>query len=253
MSNYLARYQSGECQAVCRELAHQGAEVYSPSILPDATGVASEIVDRSYRNLCHLLKRLNGLGYLFQHPEDALVEASPKDVAAIETIESSMGRLPLLARKWYERIKSVDFSQLETQLFTKNDSLGSPVSGLGLHTPLVFLSLPKCLSLQEQIRSQAASIGDDLSDFKQFLPLGAWASNSNPKGFMLPSPAFDAEFFNDGAGPIYFVEDLRNAFQWGGFPRWRLLLSGKKQAHPLRHIPAFETILPILRDGLKPI
>ena len=253
MSNYYARYQSGECEAVCRELAHLGTEIYNGPLLPDATSVASEIVERSYKNLCHLLRQLNDFGYLFQHPEDALVEASSDDITALEVTESTMGYLPLLARKWYERIKSVDFSQRGTQMFTENDSPSSPVSGLGLHTPLVFLSLPKCLSLQEQIRSQAASVGDDLSDFEHFLPLGIWASNSNPKGFMLPCQSFDAEYFNDGAGPVYFVEDLRNAFQWGGFPRWRLLLSGKKQAHPFRHIPAFETILPILRDGLAPI
>jgi hypothetical protein len=164
-----------------------------------------------------------------------------------------MGVLPMVARKWYERIKSVDFTQEETQMFSKDGSPCVPVSGLGLHTPLVFLSLPKCLLLQEQLSKQAAGVGDDPSELRRFLPLGAWASNSNPKGFTLPCESFDGEFYNDGAGGVYFVEELRATFKWGGFPVWRRLLTGKKQAQPLRCVPSFETILPTLTEGLSPV
>lgn len=187
MSRYYVRYKSGECETVIRELVNHGKTIYEPSVFPDAVSVACEVVDRSFKNLCLLLKRLNELGYLFQHPEDALVEACSDDVAAIDNVEAQMGVVPLVVRKWYERIKSVDFTQQETQMFSNDGSPCVPVSGLGLNTPLVFLSLPKCLLLQEDLCKQAASVGDDPSHWKRFLPLGAWASNSNPKGFSLAS------------------------------------------------------------------
>jgi len=253
MSDFYVRYKSGEYEAVVRELTSLGERIYEPSVFSDAVSVACEVVDRSFNNLCVLRNRLTDLGYLFQHPEDALVEASSRDVAAIDYVESQMGALPLVVRKWYERIKSVDFSQQEKQMFCNDGSLCVPVSGLGLHTPLVFLSLPQCLLLRDNICKQAVRVGDDPSHFKRFLPLGTWASNSNPKGFLLPCKAFDAEFYNDGSGGVCFVEELRMAFKWGGFPFWRILLTGKRQVQVLRCVPEFERLLPVLTEGLLPI
>jgi hypothetical protein len=253
MSSYYVRYKSGERETVIRELVELGKQVGEPSIRSDAEDVACEVVERSFTNLCQLVSRLKDLGYLFAHPDDALVEATSPDLAALGGIESSMGILPKVARKWYERIKSVDFTQQDTQLFSQGGSRCGPVSGLGLHTPLVFLSLPKCLLLQEKLSAEAASDGEDPAKFRRFLPLGDWGSNSNPKGFWLPCESFDAEFYDEGAGGVYFVEELRAAFQWGGFPFWQGLLAGKKQAQPLRCVPSFEAILPILTQGLLPV
>jgi hypothetical protein len=253
MTNYYIRYKSGDCEAVFRELINHGKNVTEPAICADAMDVACELVDRSFKNLYHLSNRLRDLGYSFENPEDALVEATPDDLSALDAVETGIGVVPMVARKWYERIKSVDFTQQETQMFSKGGSPCDLVSGLGLHTPLVFFSIPKCLLLQEQLCKQAESLGEDTSEFKHFLPLGGWASNSNPKGFCLPCESFDAEFYNEGAGGVYFVEELRTAFKWGGFPIWRRLLTGKKQAQPLRCVPSFETILPILTDRLLPI
>jgi hypothetical protein len=250
MSNYYIRYRSGDCEAVVRELVNLGKNVTEPSIRVDIEAVARELVDRSLQNLYRLRDRLRDLGYLFEHPEDALVEATADDLSALEAVESGIGVLPIIVRKWYERIKSVDFSQQKTQLFSKDEASCCPVSGLGLHTPLVFLSIPKCLVLQDQLCNQAESFGDDPRKFKNFLPLGGWGSNSNPKGFWLPSESFDAEYYNEGAGGVYFVEELRIAFRWGGFPFWRRLLTDKKRVQPLHCLPSFQTILPILTDGL---
>jgi hypothetical protein len=118
---------------------------------------------------------------------------------------------------------------------------------------LIFLSLPNCLLVQEQLFKMAVSDGEDPTHLKCFLPLGAWASNSNPKGFLLPCESFDAELYNDGAGSICFVEELRTSFQWGGFPIWRRLIMERTQAQPLRCVPNFEAILPILTEGLLPV
>lgn len=253
MSDFYARYKAGECEAVCRDLVNLGAAANDPPVRGEAVSVACELVERSYANLLLLMNRLLNLGYAFENPKDVLVETDSSDLPTLDALESKMGVLSIVARKWYERIRSVDFSQQESQMFTTGGLTDVPVSGLGMNTPLVFLSIPKCLALKERVANEDARDGSDVTSLDHFLPLGAWGSNSMPKGFWLPQNSFDAAFYNEGAGAVYFVEELRNAFQWGGFPLWRRLLTSKKQAQPLRHVPAFEAILPRLRDGLTPI
>lgn len=253
MSDFYARYKAGECEAVWRELVNLGTAVNDPLVRGEAVSVATELVERCHANFSQLVNRLGNLGYAFENPEDVLVEADSSDLPTLDALEAKMGVLPIVARKWYERIRSADFSQQEAQMFTTGGLSGGPVSGLGMNTPLVFLSIPKCLALKERIATEEAGAGADVPNLDHFLPLGAWGSNSMLKGFWLPQDSFDAAICNEGWGPIYFVEELRNAFQWGGFPRWQNLLTKKKQAQPLRHVPAFETILPILKDGLLPI
>jgi hypothetical protein len=253
MSDFYARYKAGEWEAVWRELVNLGATANVPPVRAEAVGVASELVERCYAILRQLMNRLGNLGYAFENPDDVLVEANSGDLPTLEALEAKMGVLPIVARKWYERIRSADFSQQEAQMFTTGSFSGSPVSGLGMNTPLVFLSIPKCLTLKERIATEEAAAGGDVTNLDHFLPLGAWGSNCMPKGFWLPQDSFDAGFYNEGWGPVFFVGELRNAFQWGGFPRWQNLMTKKKQAHPLRNVPAFETILPILKDGLTPI
>jgi hypothetical protein len=250
MSNYYARYVAGDCEAVWRELVDHGEAVRDPSIWPDTVSVASELVDRAYRNLRLLWKRLVELGYLFEHPGDAFVEASAGDLATLDSVESRMGVLPVVVRKWYERIGSVDFSQEQAQLFSKGDLPCVEVSGLGLNAPLVFFSLPKCLLMQKQLCDEKR-ISKEEAD--HFLPLGGWASNCDPTGLQLPCESFDGVLFNDGGGDVHFVEQLRMAFQWGGFPLWQLLVPGKKRAWPIRCVPRFDKLLPILTEGLTPI
>jgi hypothetical protein len=238
---------------VIRELVALGKDVAGPTIRCDAEAVAGELVDRSFKNLTQLRIRLEDLGYSFERRDEALVEANSSDLSALHAAESTIGLLPMVVRKWYERIGSVDFTQRETQMFGKDGASCEPVSGLGLRCPLVFLSIPKCLVLKQQLCEEAKSEPDDLIDFTRFFPLGGWGSNSIPKGFWLPSESFDAEFYNDGAGGVSFVEELRTAFTWGGFPFWRTLLLGRKRAYPVRCVPRFDTILPVLTESLFPI
>ena len=253
MSIYYSRYKSGECEAVFKELVNPSIDLTQPSLRAAAEDVAKELVDRSFTNILTLFNRLKELGYLFENSEEVVLEATELDLVALDNLELSCGVLPIVARKWYERISSVNFTQQSKQLFSKDGSPCSAVSGLGLNAPLVFLSVPRCLVLQEQLYNDAVTDGEDPRRWKHFLPLGGWGSNSNPKGFWLPCHSFDAEFYNDGAGPVSFVEELRTAFRWGGFPFWRRLLAGRSQAQPVRCIPSFEAILPALTEGILPI
>lgn len=251
MPTYYARYMAGDCEAVCREL-NQRNDSSNAAFRSDALSVASELIDRAYRNLRLVLDQLAGLGYAFEDPSHALVEASSEDISILDSIESRMGVLPWVVRKWYERIRSVDFSQEPSQLFSDGRSPLVSVSGLGLNTPLVYQAIPKCLQLQSRLADEASSEADR-ERIAHFLPLGGWASNCEPKGFSLPCDSFDGVFYNEGAGDAYFIAELREAFKWGGFPFWRRMLTGRRQAYPIRHIPGYDRLLPKLTEGLEPI
>jgi hypothetical protein len=82
------------------------------------------------------------------------------------------------------------------------------------------------------------------------LPLGGWASNCDPKGFPLPCFGIDAVIYNDGGGDTYFVDELRSAFQWGGFPFWQWAFSKRRFQPPGVYRPNFEKLLPVLKEGL---
>jgi hypothetical protein len=251
MADYLARYLSGECEAVCGELTSLCDGIRTPGVNDDAVRIAVELVDRSYRNLRKLADRLTELGYLFKNKDDVLTEAAPTDLAVLDDLESNVGTLPIVARKWYERFRSVDFTQDDAQLFSRNNMPRTAVSGLGMNAPLVFLSIPNCLRLRQELADARAEDGTE-SRYESFLPLGSWASNCTPVGFRLPCDAFDATYYNDGGGDVTFIESLRGAFRWGGFPLWHNI-QGKKRKHMVPPAPDFEAVLPTLIQDLEPI
>ena len=71
-----------------------------------------------------------------------------------------------------------------------------------------------------------------------------------PKGFALPGTGIDGVIFNDGGGDTHFVDEIRKAFQWGGFPFWKTVFKKPDFCAPMNYRPNFEKLLPILKDGL---
>jgi hypothetical protein len=254
MQSYYQRYISGERKEVWEELRQQGAAVRQPPLLAEAHAVCREVVERCYGNLRNLHSRLIDLGYRFQNPADALREPSPEEVALLDHVEATHGLLPLLARVWYERISSVDFSQDPQQLYGKvPGEPPGPVTGLGFNA-LAFLSLEKCLELRDQLAAENEDDDDSRAgELSHFLPTGGSASNCEPMGFALPNPAVDGVLYNEGFGDVYFMDALRGAFTWAGFPFWQRILKHPKAALPVRHAPEFARLLPILTSGLAPI
>jgi hypothetical protein len=66
----------------------------------------------------------------------------------------------------------------------------------------------------------------------------------------LPCNGVDGVIFNDGGGDTCFVDELRNAFQWGGFPFWKCGLKKATFYSPMEYKPNFEKLLPQLTEGL---
>lgn len=266
MSNlgFFARYQAGAHVPVWRELIARGSEVRDEPLRSEALSVCEEIVRRARLNLRTLHTRLLELGYEFADPENALVDASPDAQADIATVEHALGVLPLIARKWYATLASVNFCQAEKQRVYQQavrPPTGPDIFGLGSHPVLIFQSLTCCRQQLQQLTTEREKYvrqmeesgweeSCDANEGRQFLPLGGWASNCEPKGFPLPCEAVDAVIYDDGAGDTYFVDELRRAFQWGGFPFWRGSLANPNYYSPFEYRPNFQKLLPVLKDGL---
>jgi hypothetical protein len=274
---FLERYLAGEHVAVWRELIDLGSEVQQEPLRSDAFRVCEEIVRRAWVNLRTLHGRLLDLGYEFENPSHALVAAGPGARVEIDQMERELGKFPLIARVWYQTIASVDFGQAECQrFFAFQGDLRPPAApdifGLGSGNVLMFQSLEACRSElrhmdaveeeyfaqmtdaeREQHRLPQAEIEKDeplaAARPEEFLPLGGSASNCEPKGFPLPCHGVDAIIDSDGCD-TYFVDELRTAFEWGGFPFWKPLRQQPDFFLPVQYRPNFEKLLPILQEGL---
>jgi hypothetical protein len=257
-SRFWERYQAGEHVAVWKELIELDEGAFEEPIRSEAARVCEEIVRRARLNLRTLRDRLLGLVYEFAYPQAAVVEAGPGAAAEVERAERELGNFPLIARVWYGSIASVDFRQAESQRVFRQavqPPPGPDVYGLGSHAVLVFQSLDRC---REQLRAMAEE--DELARDPDatpdpdgpagFLPLGGWASNCDPKGFPLPCRGVDAVIYHDGGGDTYFVDELRAAFRWGGFPFWQGSLKNPSYFSPMEYRPNFAKLLPVLREGL---
>ncbi|HEX4611723.1 MAG TPA: hypothetical protein VH092_26235 [Urbifossiella sp.] len=109
---------------------------------------------------------------------------------------------------------------------------------------------------KEYFRQAAAELDEELRRSGEgppkssgFLPLGGSASNCEPKGFELPCSGVDGVIDTDGNN-TYFVDELRSAFQWGGFPFWKTTFTRPDFFLPVHYRPDFGKLLPVLKEGL---
>ena len=252
MASLFERYTAGEHAPVLGELAARGAEVWAPPLRADAWRVAQEVVDRAYWNLSLLARRLTEMGYEFANPTAVLVLASPGDRARVADVEATQGRLPMILEAWYAKIGSVDFSQAEEQLAGSRSAEGG-VAGLGMNAVLVIHSPAAALRLQKELQREESETVEEGASHGSFFPIGGCASNCEPRGGNLPSSRFDDVIYNDGGGDITFVDELRSAFRWGGFPFWRHKVERPKKIQGTGPEPDFARLLPKLTEGLVAI
>lgn len=257
-STYVLRYRAGEREAVWCELVSLGSKALAEPVFSDARAVAEEVVDRAYHNLRLLRDRLIALGYRFEHPEEVLVNAGETDRAAVLDLERSMGELPLVVRTWYQRIASVNFRQHPDQLRYREDvhkdAQELAVVGLGLHVPLVFLRVGRCLELRKKIIDDYAASGKEQpTSLDNLFLTGGVASNCEPKGLVLPLQQLDGLLYNAGASNVCFVDELRKAFASGGFPFWSRRGQYRRGVTLIGHRPDFENVLASLAEGLLTI
>jgi hypothetical protein len=260
--DFCDRYQAGQHIAVWRELTAFGEAIRHEPLLSEATTVCKEIVRRARINLRTLHRRLLDLGYEFAEPEAALKDAADDAPSKLDEFENEFGIIPIIARLWYLTFDSVNFCQADHQrAYLKNGfpPLGPDIYGLGSHPVLYFQSLERSRGQFKALKAEhddyakeARELGHKSypTEFGSHLFLGGWASNCDPKGFALPCTGIDGVIFNDGGSDTYFVDELRKAFQWGGFPFWQWGLKKPKFYSPMEYRPNFKKLLPILKEGL---
>jgi hypothetical protein len=231
---FLERYRAGERKKVWRELRRLGPHVFHDRYHADALGVARETMTRALHNLKLIHARLVDLDYKFDEPDLAFAPAQWDAKIDLAVVENEVEYIPLSVRAWYEAICSVDFIQREDQL--RGYSPSEDVGGLGDGFPMVVRNLKDAWSDRQQ-----NTVGF-------FLPMGVCCGNHDPKGFQLPNPSADLVFYNDGRN-MYFVDELRWYFKWGGFPSAQHFLSGGDPL-PGYARPNAQKIIPILQRDL---
>lgn len=222
MSDLLVRYTAGDCQAVRDALKASIDSDSSPDQLAVATAVADEFVSRAARNLARLHEALVAVGYEFADAPNALVLNDEPDERSVAEFEKQMGKMPLIASRWYRRIKSVDFSQSLEQLKDRQ----SPLSALGWGVRFIVQSFEKAQEHWAEHRRERQKNDRQRVEFgvPAIGPLtprlftGGCASSNECMGFDLPSSRFDDVLYDEGEGDQYFGDEIAGGFAAGGLP-----------------------------------
>lgn len=242
MSAFLSRYLDGEYERVWAELLALGPAVREGPLAADAYAVARETMRRAGENVGRIVARLEHIGYEFEvAPLGAwipnarvYVPPSPSAEGWLSDLEATAGRLPLSLRAWFEVVGEVNLMGRHPDW----DERAYP-------DPLVVEGLEEWGSEYESWRSQREG-GEEPEPF--VLPIApdyyhkANVSGGTPYGVALPCAAADAPLVGEWHETT-FVDYLRIAFRWGGFPGWQRLdlgqLPGERlpdAARPTEHL-----------------
>ena len=220
---FLDRYQAGECAEVWAELVSLGPEVRKPAYSRAAVAVGRETMRRARFNVDLLIQRLDALGYTFwtdrgrfrDHRLDPRVWEPPTSEAPrlLRALERKGLVLPLSKRIWLEEVGRVDLSGSHPELCFL-DAHGAPAV---LADPLMVV--PTADTLEDFV-----DLGDTEGLFVGFDARGKAQIAGTDQidtayAIALPNPAADAPLLGTEP-PVTFVEHLREAFAWAGFPGW---------------------------------
>lgn len=225
MPSFLERYRSGEFEQVWDELRHLGHRVRTPPLFADAQGVARETMRRARANIERLIPRLEDLGFRFAYEPDSAkrvpawwgdsepVYEPPRTHADrfLNVAELTVGPLPLSLRAWWEVVGSVNFIGMHADW-----------PDIDVTDPIVVGPVEMLEGIAEKHREWLKEVEEEnLSD----CPFGVdiapdnyhKANCSGGSPYSVEFPCVNADGLFDG-GPMTFVQYLRNAFRWGGFP-----------------------------------
>lgn len=257
MQSFLERYLAGEHEAVWTELIELGAAIRLEPVFSDALAVARETMRRAYHNAELILSRLRELQYPFAEPDTALIPARPKAQNHIAEIEKTAGPMALSVRAWYETFDTVNF--------TNNERIFNPEGEFAILSETLYVkSLEN--GWNEYVESlkdgSAASYKEWLSSNPRerpvvFLHVAGSDSNCAARGFELPHLGADqwidkVERADEG---MFFVQFLRERFQWGGFPViGRFFDEEERRAEPgYIYWETWKEWYYFLREGLLPL
>ncbi len=251
---YYERYLAGEHLQVWRELGELRGQIREDDRAADALAVAYTTMTRVRQNVAMIVARLRELGYGFaaeSGDQDRIIDfdkacSDPwldfsrdrvgslgrpeRGWANLKRFEQDAGALPLSLRTWYEVVGSV-------RLAGKHPVL-SPDDGTVLPDPLVVVPFSQILNAWDH---SPADVGVEGTPFVAEISPDVTRKASGAGGsyqITLPGAGMDAVLENE-PHRLPFVDYLRLAFQWGGFPGFES--AGKRPKE-----------IEFLNDGLLP-
>jgi hypothetical protein len=226
----LERYLTAECAQVWKELVALGAEVRLGNFLPEAIAVTRDTMHRCRRNLEKLVSRLYSSGYEFRFPEEAILKPEGTVKEMVAAMETRVGLLPLSLCGWFELVGSVNLMGTHPDW---RHGLGSPHPD-----PLVVYSSTDVLKYDEdnweggRYRLEIAPDAYHKED----------VSGGPPYTIQVPNASADALLEGEWHRTT-FVDYLRVAFRWGGFPGWQRLAPDERRS----------ALINFLTEGFEPI
>lgn len=115
----------------------------------------------------------------------------------------------------------------------------------------MFPEIAYCIRYEGELRQSGRVIKRE--DGKNFLPLGTFAFNCEPKGVWLPDQSVDPVLYDGGRGPVSLSEELRTVFSSGGFPFWAHMFRRRAFVSPLGFSPKYPELREALRKDLVEI
>jgi hypothetical protein len=204
--SFLERYCDGEYKEVWDELIALGPAVRQAPYARPARLVAQETMRRVAANVDTVIRRLGSMGYRFRMQKGAHIPPGAQTDRFLKQLDELAGPAPLSRATFYEIVGSVDLTGY-------HELLTASSLGYFLPDPLVVFPLDQVL-LEHDAAAEAnfgrICIAPDVYHKAEF-------SGGAPYEMALSDARADGELLNERHG-LFFVEYLRLAFRWGGFP-----------------------------------
>jgi hypothetical protein len=205
-NSFLERYRDGEYKELWDELIALGPAVRQSPYAEGARLVAEETMRRVAANVDTVIRRLESTGYRFRMKKGAHIPPGPQTDHFLKKLDDLAGPAPLSLATFYKTVGSVDLTGYHEQLPASS-------GGYFLPDPLVVFPLEQIL-LEYDARVGAnfsrICIAPDVYHKADF-----WGGASYEMA--LPDARADGELLDERHG-LFFVDYLRLAFRWGGFP-----------------------------------
>jgi hypothetical protein len=228
---YLERYLSGEYVQVWQELALLDAdELYREPLFSDVYGVAQKTMRRVRHNLEALHKRWQFMGMEFEYPDEVLAPPQADFSQVVAKFEQEFGQMPLSIRAFYEIVGSVNFCGKGNEFHTPSTEYYEGSDPLWVLNLSYFMYEAEAFDAENYEPYQMELFGDGV--IVNFAPDHLHKDNisggSGPE-FLIKAGADCAVFYSEYnlnkrsyGDSIAFVDYLRLAIKWAGFPGFSL-------------------------------
>lgn len=237
-ARWMDRYSAGDCEKVWAEMISLGPDVRKKANFSHAQLVSRETMRRARVNLETIVKRLRAMNYRFWQPPDQVwIQPSGGEHQYLIRLEGQKLVLPISIASWIEDVGKVDLNGSHPLLAAMDGE--THFQGFYADPLMVSPDLPWTEEEWEGARADgeeeiALIVGwDDLGK------AGLYQDAQVDVEYVItvPNSAADAPLAQEWH-ETDFVNYLRIAFRWGGFPGWE------------RYSRRPETELRILREGM---